>query len=350
MLALIIVLCVIIVAAVVTIIILATKDKAPEPAANQELPTWLEEAESSQDESASEPEAVIGETYYVTGVANTIKVWESAGSGPVVDELYTGDEVTVIDASGNGYWQVRLADGSEGYLDCHYLTQEWGATMGPEQYYVTEDDVTLLESPSPTDSRTLGYLLEGDEVTVLAKPSGSYWYVYADRAGDYGYVQAACLATELEEERIIGTGSAPTVRTMLYYVDSNDGFLSLRSETSVNSTELGRIRTGEEVWVIDTVDSPFWYVYAPTLSQYGYVYSDYLSTEREETDGEVWTVRVESGYLALRTAKAYDYSNEIGKLYTGDTVRVIEKEGTYWWVYAPSLDKYGYVNGDYLYR
>ena len=265
-------------------------------------------------------------------------------------ELRTGDEVEVIDAGGMGYWQVRLADGTEGYVDCHYLTQEWGAVMSPELYYVIEDDVTLLENPSPTDSRTLGFLLKEDTVTVLAKPSGSYWYVYSDTARNYGYVQAACLSLDMEEERIIGVGSAPDVRTMLYYVDSNDGFLSLRAEPTIYSTELGRIKTGEEVWVIDTLDSPFWYVYAPTLGQYGYVHSDYLSTQRGEVvDGEVWTVRVPTGYLALRTAKAYDYSNEIGELYTGDIVRVIEKEGTYWWVYAPSLDLYGYVNSDYLY-
>ena len=39
---------------------------------------------------------------------------------------------------------------------------------------------------------------------------------------------------------------------------------------------------------------------------------------------DTYTVRVETGYLALRTAQAYDYRNEIGKLYTGDTVEVEE--------------------------
>ena len=61
------------------------------------------------------------------------------------------------------------------------------------------------------------------------------------------------------------------------------------------------------------------------------------------------TVGVASGYLALRTAKAYDAGNEIGKLYTGDTVQVIDSSDyQYWYVYAPSLGKSGYVNKDYL--
>ena len=62
------------------------------------------------------------------------------------------------------------------------------------------------------------------------------------------------------------------------------------------------------------------------------------------------TVHVSKGYLALRSAKAYDSRNEIGKLYTGDTVEVKDSsDSQYWYVYAPSLGKYGYVNKDYLY-
>ena len=58
-----------------------------------------------------------------------------------------------------------------------------------------------------------------------------------------------------------------------------------------------------------------------------------------------YTVTVASGYLALRNAKAYDSSNEIGELYTGDTVDVTDSSGsTYWTVYSPKHGKTGYVN------
>ena len=64
---------------------------------------------------------------------------------------------------------------------------------------------------------------------------------------------------------------------------------------------------------------------------------------------DTYTVRVEKGYLALRTAQAYDYRNEIGKLYTGDTVEVLDaSDSGYWYVYSDKLNKYGYVNKDYL--
>lgn len=61
------------------------------------------------------------------------------------------------------------------------------------------------------------------------------------------------------------------------------------------------------------------------------------------------TVKVDSGYLALRNDKAYDSKNEVGKLYTGDTVQIANtNDDTYWLVYAPGLGKGGYVNKNYL--
>ena len=62
-----------------------------------------------------------------------------------------------------------------------------------------------------------------------------------------------------------------------------------------------------------------------------------------------YTVVVDKGYLALRTAKAYDSRNEIGELYTGDTVDVTDtSDSTYWYVYSPKHGKSGYVNRNYL--
>ena len=50
----------------------------------------------------------------------------------------------------------------------------------------------------------------------------------------------------------------------------------------------------------------------------------------------VYNVQVD-GYLALRNAKAYDASNEIGALYTGQQVLHVETlndSGDYWYVYS----------------
>lgn len=65
--------------------------------------------------------------------------------------------------------------------------------------------------------------------------------------------------------------------------------------------------------------------------------------------GDTYKVVVETGYLALRNAKGYDYNNEIGELYTGEFVDVVDRsDDTYWWVYSSKYDEYGYVNRNYL--
>ena len=67
-------------------------------------------------------------------------------------------------------------------------------------------------------------------------------------------------------------------------------------------------------------------------------------TAKESFAGTMYSVSVSKGYLALRTAKAYDSSNEIGELYTGDTVEVMDtSDNTYWYVYSAKLEKSGYV-------
>ena len=62
---------------------------------------------------------------------------------------------------------------------------------------------------------------------------------------------------------------------------------------------------------------------------------------------DTYQVSVSKGYLALRNAMAYDSSNEIGELYSGDTVEVTDyTTSDYWYVYSPKLGKSGYVNNN----
>ena len=100
----------------------------------------------------------------------------------------------------------------------------------------------------------------------------------------------------------------------------------------------------------DTSDNTYWYVYSSKLNKSGYVNRNYLVGGAASTGGSNYTVSVTKGYLALRTAKAYDSRNEIGELYSGDTVQVQDtSDSTYWYVYSPKLNKSGYVNKNYLY-
>ena len=135
-----------------------------------------------------------------------------------------------------------------------------------------------------------------------------------------------------------------------YRVKVDKGYLALRTAKAYDSrNEIGELYTGDTVEVSDYSDSTYWYVYSSKLGKYGYVNKNYLVFAGDVTVGSTWTVKVDKGYLALRTAKAYDSRNEIGELYTGDTVQISDAgDSTYWYVYAPKYDKYGYVNKNYL--
>ena len=63
-----------------------------------------------------------------------------------------------------------------------------------------------------------------------------------------------------------------------------------------------------------------------------------------------YSVKVDSGYLALRTRPSYDSSNEIGKLYTGEVVSVVDADSNpdYWVVFSYKHNRRGWVNRHYL--
>ena len=136
-----------------------------------------------------------------------------------------------------------------------------------------------------------------------------------------------------------------------YTVSVAKGYLALRTAKAYDSSnEIGELYSGDVVEVSDYSDCTYWYVYSPKHNMYGYVNKNYLYYQAYDYSRNVYTVNVAKGYLALRTAKAYDDSNEIGELYTGDTVTVLDtSDATYWSVYSPKYDRIGYVNKNYLY-
>jgi uncharacterized protein YgiM (DUF1202 family) len=89
-----------------------------------------------------------------------------------------------------------------------------------------------------------------------------------------------------------------------------------------------------------------------TSSTQNYFDTNWSQTARNMSNnciGETKTVVVTDGYLALRSAASYDAANEIGKLYTGDTVRIQGSfDGSYALVYSNKYDTVGWVNAGFL--
>lgn len=226
----------------------------------------------------------------------------------------------------------------------------------PEESYrvnVASGYLALRTAQCYDDSNVIGELYNNDTVDVVDY-SGTYWYVYSPKYGCNGYVDSRYLVVDSTSGYSYTTGnsySSYPVKTVK--VEKN--YLALRTAKAYDSSnEIGQLYTGDTVNVIDFGDGTYWWVYSSKLGMTGYVNRNYLvdsgSSYTSTPSYITKTVRVEKNYLALRTAKAYDSSNEIGELYTGDTVSVIDSsDGTYWWVYSAKLGQYGYVNRNYLY-
>ena len=215
------------------------------------------------------------------------------------------------------------------------------ASVNTYQVNVPTGYLALRNAANADDSNIFGQLYTGDlvEVSDYAIATG-YWYVYSPKYDAFGYVNNDYL-------NAINSSSG-------YYYDSqwtvsvSTGYLALRTDKAYNSSnEIGQLYTGDTVQILDTSDAQYWYVYSPKYDLNGFVNKDYLSGTASYSSR---TVRVSKGYLALRSSKAYTTANETGELYPGDTVEIIDtSDPTYWYVYAPKLNNYGYVNKDYLY-
>lgn len=114
---------------------------------------------------------------------------------------------------------------------------------------------------------------------------------------------AAALAVSVPGNSADVQASSNTFR-----VNVATGYLALRNDTSFDtSNEIGELYTGDLVEVADyTGATGYWYVYSPKYDRYGYVNNDYLDavvSSSPSYSNSNWTVSVDKGYLALRTAR-----------------------------------------------
>lgn len=221
-------------------------------------------------------------------------------------------------------------------------TQRTHAAAGTTFQVNVKSGYLALRSEKAFDkSNEIGQLNTGDLVEVTDRKDSTYWYAYSPKLDKSGYV----------DRNYIKAVESESTSNDSWTVKVKSGYLALRNTAAYNdSNEIGRLNTGDTVLVKDSSDSTYWYVYSPKHGKNGFVNKNYLTGGSSSSGTVTKTVSVSKGYLALRSAKAYDAANEIGELYTGDTVQVTDtSDSTYWYVYSPKLGKSGYVNKDYLY-
>ncbi len=292
-------------------------------------------------------------TYYTVSVASGYLALRNAmayDSSNEIGRLYNGDTVEFLSVGNSDYWWVYSPKyNMNGYVNCAYLIGSGsGSSSGGAVYGVSVASGYLaLRNAKAYDSRNeIGRLYNGDTVTVKDSSDPTYWWVYSPKYNTNGYVNKDYLYYISG-----GSSGGGGYASGTYTVSVASGYLALRSAKAYDSrNEIGQLYNGDTVTVEDSSDPTYWWVYSPKYNMRGYVNRDYLVAGGGKVSTSFWrTVSVSSGYLALRSSKAYDSTNEIGRLYSGDSVEVLDSsDSTYWWVYSPKHGTRGYVNRNYL--
>lgn len=338
-----------------------------------------------QDEALPESTGVY---YYVSGVERFASLYEDNSiksrelvrleNGDPVEFLYEENYkfVYVLD-HGSGLYGYMLADQLVDDIDAVDYEQkanEYDEEESLGYYYVTKTKTSLTLWENPDGGGVVkAKLKNGYKVSVLEETNDSYWYVFDYHSAERGYVKKSYLTDD--KNKVVGINKEPKDKTIVgdYYVTGVNSYLSLRSEPSSGASLRGRLQNGDKVGLIQKTNGTFWYVYSYSLDKYGYVSAAYLTTEdpnakeeepeepaKEEepkepeppandpTTYDQYTVTGTGEYLPVRSGGNLS-AEEVGQIHNGDTVNVIDSSGgAYWYVYVPSLSKYGYVLGEYL--
>ena len=303
-------------------------------------------------------QTIMASDTYQVGVSKGYLALRSAmayDSSNEIGELYSGDTVEVTEYTTSDYWYVYSPKlNRSGYVNndyLYFLSSQPTSSSGSYTVSVAKGYLALRSAKAYDSSNEIGQLYSGDTVTVSDSSDPQYWYVYSPRLNLSGYVNKDYLyySGDTDASAQSSSGDSRTVSVA-------KGYLALRSAKAYDSSnEIGQLYSGDTVTVSDSSDPQYWYVYSPKLNLSGYVNKDYLyysgdtAASAQSSSGDSRTVSIAKGYLALRSAKAYDSSNEIGQLYSGDTVQLIDtSDSQYWYVYSQKLGKNGYVNKDYL--
>lgn len=371
-------------ALMVTVLISAsgcTLDLSSDKAPNSSASISSEETKSEDITQANNSNYSNSKSLFVTGVKEFAALRETDDdNSTVLAQLEPGSEVKLLgEDSPTCYYVYYEAENLTGYIKSNYLTEEKFAVCKCENWFTAKK--TPIYDTNDSDQKEMQKLEKNTAIVVISKNSGDYWYVNVKDTKTFGFVKCTEISSQKSEEKTssqkpktdskegntnqqgysVGFGSAPAYYTT-YYAKVDKNYLAIRSGKSFDaSNELGRLYTGDTVYVVDSTTGQYWYCYSPYLGIYGYINSGYLVSNKPSStynynasnNYSVWTVGNVNKYLALRTYPSYNASNEIAKLYVGDTVYVYsfsytDFTDTYWYVYSPSYG-WGYVNSNYIF-
>lgn len=185
--------------------------------------------------SGSSTLADSGEKYVVT--ASSLNMRAGAGMNYlVIEHLHRGTEVTYL-SSKNGWWRVRLSDGTSGYVDKQYLTPSAADETGS---YTVSASLLAMRAEPKTKSRRLAKLPRGT-VVYVSQLNGDWGYISYN--GQHGWVAIRYLKKggEYEAAASVKSGNTYTVICDTLNVRKRAGGTridTIKSGTSVRVTSV----------------------------------------------------------------------------------------------------------------
>ena len=194
-------------------------------------------------ESKQQPSINSGQ--HETGVvtATRLNVRNNPGVGStLLGSVQKGETVTII-GKANGWAKISYK-GKEGYVSLSFVKVEGKETeqieSGPQETGTITATSLRIRSAANTNSTILGYLKQGEKITVLGKANG---WAKISYKGKEGYVSLSFVKVEGKETEHIESGPQETGTITATS-------LRIRSAANTNSTILGYLKQGEKITVL----------------------------------------------------------------------------------------------------
>lgn len=288
------------------------------------------------------------QTMYVTGAAEIEVFPDAKGKSSAIGLLKYGDSVSFIksvagndDEYGLSFVYSQSLE-TFGYIKNANLIDVYDEVTYGEIYYISDNNTPFYSER--TCVNVSSNLSKNEMVAVLARFSDGIWRV-STKTNSIGYIPYSLLSAERIEKKVVSSKPESAVSAVPSKAESKT---ESKAESIVESTVESTVESKAEIEA-PIVSSPNANVDSETSSssESSIVPSQYVGAGEAPVSGYTYyVVDVDIGYLSLRSAPSSDPANEIGKLYYQESVYVIESDGEFWYVYAPSCGKYGFVKGD----
>ena len=303
----------------------------------------------------------------VVNINSTLNIRQAAeANSSILGTLKNGDIFEIISKSGE--WYNIKSNNIVGFIKASYVQEITGNKTTIENVIetITEDyQENTYESKAPTEkgvvinissnlrvrigastsSATIGYLLNGQAVSIKGEVSG--WYKI-DFNGREGYVSKEYIQKGSSHTPTISNTSASGLGKVINISSS----LNIRSGAGTEHSVVGTLHNSETVNILEK--SGDWY-HVSHNGITGYIFAEYLQEVSSESSsksqvssrtlnktGKVVNI---SSSLNIRSGAGIGYSI-VGALYNGATVNIIEKVGD--WYHINHNEVNGYVSAQYL--